>query len=475
MLEINNIFFEHLNAQNIRYCHWKSNENLDKGLAGKTDLDLLVHKEDKVKFENSLGKFQFKKIISPPDKQFPGLEDYLGFDHATGALVHLHLHYQLVLGQKYIKNHHLPIEDLFFNNLSVKDNVPIPCPELELILLVIRAHMKVDLLSLLKHAIKDLTPQRYTALPADIESELIALANKSDCKKLNLLLSQSKLPIREEFIINFVNKLQDGKLRFYHLFIGHLGILKALKDFRRVKSNVVYIRYFKNYSAELPLFRNLKIFKRKTLPGTGRIISIVGADGSGKSSLVKEIGNWLKWKLFVKQYYYGIPKNGISKVASFLIINFNRFRLSIFSYITEVSYWLYVARIRRSIARQSGEDSREGKVVITDRFPLKHFRALPEPMDGPRLKNNGTRTSQFFSKREIKIYDAIESPDRILVLQADIEELRKRKSDLSLENHQLKAAAVNSIEANETIVLIDASKPYQDVLLQVKRLIWEIL
>ena len=158
-----------------------------------------------------------------------------------------------------------------------------------------------------------------------------------------------------------------------------------------------------------------------------------------------------------------------------MIRNFNRFRLSIFATIIEVLYWLYVARVRRSIAILSKEDSRKGKVVITDRYPLKDFRTMPEPMDGPRLKNNGTLAGRFFSERETKIYDGIENPDRILVLQADVEELRKRKTDLSLENHKLKAAAVNSIEANETIVLIDASKPYEDVLLQVKRIIWEVL
>ncbi len=68
--------------------------------------------------------------------------------------------------------------------------------------------MKVDLISLLKHAIKDLTPQKYTALPADIEKELVTLTNGSDSKKLILLLNQSKLPVQEEFIAEFLNRLQ---------------------------------------------------------------------------------------------------------------------------------------------------------------------------------------------------------------------------------------------------------------------------
>ena len=475
MLEINRSFFERLNALNVRYCHWKSNEHLDRALAGKTDLDILVHISDKCDFEKALLEFQFKKVLSPPDKQFPDLEDYLGFDNTSGALTHLHVHYKLILGQKYIKNHHLPIEDLVFSNLVVRNNVFIPCPELELILLVIRAHMKVDLISLAKHAVKDLTPQRYTALPSDIENELTALAKYSDSNKLKLLLTESKLPIPEEFIVNFTNRLLDGKLKFYHLYAGHLKVLNALKDFRRNNNNVIYIKYLKHYSAELPVLRSLINTRRKTLPGSGRIISFVGADGSGKSTLAHDIAEWLKWKLSVKEYYYGIPKNLISKTASFLIVNLNRIRLSIFSDIIEGLYWIYVARIRRTVAISSRKDSREGKVIITDRYPLKDFRTMPEPMDGPRLQNNLSLAGRFFAKRETNIYDDIDMPDRIVVLQADINVLRKRKEDLSLDTHKLKAAAVKSIQANDTIAVIDASKPYDDVLLQAKKLVWETL
>lgn len=459
----------------IRYCHWKSNEHLDEALAGKTDLDVLIHLDDKSEFEKALTGFQFKKILSPTDKQFPGLEDYLGFDHISGAFVHLHVHYRLVMGQKYIKNHHLPIEELFFNNLIVKNNLFIPCPELELILLVIRAHMKVDLLSLIKHAIKDFTSDKYTAFPSDIETELSMLASRIDPYKFKILLDESKLPLREEIFIDVLDRFSNNRLKFYQILFVHLEILKALKGFRRTKSVLVYTKYLNNYLAEMPILRKLRVFKRKTFPEGGKIFSIVGADGSGKSTLVEDLEKWLKWKLYVKKYYYGIPKNIINTVASLLITNLNRLRLRFFASIIEASFWLYVARVRRSISKLSQKDAREGKVIVTDRFPLKHFHDMPEPMDGPRLSKNGTLAGRCFAKRESKIYEGIEYPDRIFVLQVGLEELRKRKTDLSLETHKIKAAAVNSISEQESLVLIDASKPYEDVLLQVKRLIWEIL
>ena len=39
-----------LEQANISYCHWKSNAAIDASLAGDTDMDLLVAKEDKEEF-----------------------------------------------------------------------------------------------------------------------------------------------------------------------------------------------------------------------------------------------------------------------------------------------------------------------------------------------------------------------------------------------------------------------------------------
>ncbi|GAA5421541.1 hypothetical protein [Tetragenococcus halophilus] len=47
MLAILKDLFNELNAQNIRYIHWKSNEHLQAAINGDTDLDIMVHVEDK--------------------------------------------------------------------------------------------------------------------------------------------------------------------------------------------------------------------------------------------------------------------------------------------------------------------------------------------------------------------------------------------------------------------------------------------
>ncbi len=475
MLDICKHFFEHLNEKGIRYCHWKSNEHLDAALAGKTDLDVLVHIDDKSKLQAAFDRYDFKKIISPPEKQFPGMADYLGFDQNTGSFIHFHLHHYLVLGQKYIKNHHLPLEDFVLNNLTMKDNVRIPCPEIELMLLIIRAHMKTDIISLLKHAIKDRTSGFYTAFPNDIENEFFELISQSDLSKFKEFLKQSQLPLDERIFTHFIEIYKAKKLTANDILKTQIAILSGLKSYRRNKSPLIYWQYFLFFVAELPIIRNLKTYKRKTMNGPGKIFSIVGSDGSGKSTLIADLQKWLSWKLFVKQYYYGIPKGPRNTLTFNLKRVLRKLGLDNVDQWIEANFWMHVARTRQAINIRSHKDANAGLVVITDRYPLKDFHDMAEPMDGPRLGKSIHFAGSTLAEQEAEIYQNIELPDRIYVLQVEIDELRKRKTDLSLEAHKIKALAVNNLKGGGAVELIDANRPYDEVLLDIKRRIWATL
>ncbi len=50
--------------------------------------------------------------------------------------------------------------------------------------------------------------------------------------------------------------------------------------------------------------------KRK-LAGKAPLVATVGADGSGKSRLTKDLERWLGWKLEVRHVYFGQPKGGV--------------------------------------------------------------------------------------------------------------------------------------------------------------------
>ena len=126
----------------IRWCSWKSNEHLGKALAGRNDLDLLVHPDDAMAFRMVLAAHGLKRLTPARTREHPGMEHHLGMDAVDGRLFHLHVHTELVLGEQHVKNHRLPMEAALLAGSRSLDGVPVPDPSLELAVLVVRALLK---------------------------------------------------------------------------------------------------------------------------------------------------------------------------------------------------------------------------------------------------------------------------------------------------------------------------------------------
>src|SRR5687768_18365182 len=87
-----------LRTENIDYCHWKSNNMLERSASGDNDLDLLISRSDGSRFTEILFRLGFKQVQAPVDKQMPGVLDYYGYDEQTEKWVHVHAHYHLIMG-----------------------------------------------------------------------------------------------------------------------------------------------------------------------------------------------------------------------------------------------------------------------------------------------------------------------------------------------------------------------------------------
>jgi len=138
--------FRRLDQAGIRYCHWKSNEHLGAAMTGATDVDVLVERGAAQRLTNILtATSDFKRFVVKAGRGYPGIEDYVGFDRATGVLTHLHVHYQLTLGEKFLKGHRLPWEAIALDTrvLDPEHGVYVTDPHLELLILVARAAIKL--------------------------------------------------------------------------------------------------------------------------------------------------------------------------------------------------------------------------------------------------------------------------------------------------------------------------------------------
>ena len=100
---------------------------------------------------------------------------------------------------------------------------------------------------------------------------------------------------------------------------------------------------------------------------------------------------------------------------------------------------------------------------------------MASPMDGPKIQKEWGSAGIKLADFEQYYYSQIELPDKVFVLQTDIDELRKRKKDLDISVHLIKANAVNSIEESLAMFLINTNRPYSKVLLELKCRIWDML
>lgn len=472
MIAIMRRLIQSLDDAQVRYCHFKSNFHLQAALNGGTDFDVLVRPGDGEAFRLILAGLDIRRVVSPPDKAYPLVEDYIGFDHDTGRLVHIHAHFRLVVGEMYVKNHVLPLEDLVFANLTRQENTPVPAPELELFLLCIRAVLKTNY-SLLDRLLNR-TVRPNAVFPDAIHEEFRFLFDQSDEAKLRAIIADSGLDFSLEEILDLVRKSLDNSLTIGMLRALKRSYLNRLEAFRRDRS--IYWRQKWCALCRRRWMARFSGYRRKIFQDRGLFVAFVGADGAGKSTLVDDICKWLSWKVEFKRFYFGIPQGFPYRTA--LNAGQRMQRMRMLRGLGDRLYalaWLALARRRRKLFHQAAALGASGGVAVADRFPLREFRSMPQPMDGPRISKEIPGLPRIMGQYEEYVYDCLGRPDLLVVLAADFEVLRSRKTDIGMRNQQIKAEAVNALPEDRRFKRIDASQPYDQVLLQAKRLLWEAL
>ncbi len=350
---------QHIEQNRIRYCHWKSNVRLDKSFASRTDFDLLVARQDAGRLGACLQQLGLKRRYATAEKVFPGMEDYLGFDEITGRLFHFHVHYSLVLGRKAQKNYRLPLEEEALISSIQDDRYPIRivCPALEMVIFVLRAFVKADFN--LRSAARCILGR--SVFPRAVLDELAALAQRAPTDEVVELCRRS-FPELEHVIPSLIEKRGWVGGSFLGLYKIKRMIIRALKPYRLFVGGALH-----EESASRAMAAR---HARSWLPGGGLTVAFVGADGSGKSSTVKEIVVWLKWKLSVHSLYMGLPKDRANVVAwKWLSRVAGRLRFSRLRDAFNTRRCLAVARWRRQNAARAARLQRPGL--------HRHLRSIP--------------------------------------------------------------------------------------------------
>lgn len=493
--------FDQLNRDQIRYCHWKSNIRLKEALNGETDLDLLVDWEQSADFERILLQHGVKRILAEPGRRYPSLEDYLGYDPESGKLFHLHIHYQLVLGEQFVKNYRIPVESRYLDAVITRFGVRVPSPEYELIILSVRALLKYRD----RDVIKDTFSIRYPGIPAHILDEIKHLHNQTTEDDIEQALSSvfDMLPgdVIQEFLQVVLESPRSG-IKFYAL---RRRLRKALGEYQRYSRGKARLIYFRESWQRRNSFFVRKTKGKMTFAKGGLSMALIGVDGAGKTTLHQQIIAWLNWKMDIQGYYLGSKEP--SKQSEILYLVFRMFRRSQRSLTTrfgddnilarwlEHGKWYFLHAHHAAIGKDRYKRYQygttrvlNGSTVVYDRFPLELISSGSDYrlLDGPQGPDLGSSLPGFLSKRlisrELEYYRMMHLPDYLIVLDVDPEISIQRKPDHSKETVTAKSRAINHLLASNgfsnhraRIVHIDANLPLEQVLDNLKTSIWGIL
>jgi len=475
----------------VRYCHWKSNEHLVAGLAGRTDLDLLVHVDDLAAFREALERRGLKELSAPPAKRFPGMEHWLGFDDGTGALFHLHVHEQLILGEEHVKDHHVPLEGAFLDSVRLLDGVPVPSPELELGVLSVRALLKYRDRDVVKDVLKIRTPGMER-----VRDELGWLLERTTTSKVGAALRATGEVVPSEVVVRFLDTyLRDPRdgTRFFFLRREVRSAMRGLR--RRGRARASALRLARSWS------RRLGTVPRMTL-AEGSTIALIGSDGSGKSTLARELADWLGWKVDVRVRYLG--SKSPSRRSRWSYVAFRALRrghrtigrrlgegstiargLEGARDVTLGVHHLAIAHDRARRVETGRREARSGRLVVFDRFPLTTLSGQEDLviLDGPRIRTmlpSGRRSIRALAVREERVYSRFGVPDRLVLLDVSPSVAAARKPDHRREVIEAKVRAARELadlaeRHGVRTMRIDADRALDDVSLELRKQVWDVL
>lgn len=496
-----------LNEAEVAYCHWKSNEHLAAGAAGLTDLDLLVDRRHGLKLQHILCACGFKRFAAPPLRAYPAVEDYLGLDDATGCLVHLHMHYELTLGERHLKGYRLPWEARVLQTRRLEPSLGIYTadPVLELLMLLVRAALKLRL----RDRIGRHLPARHRGKPSDFERELAWLRERTQPARV---LEEARDRLGPA-CMPALTRLLAGAHGASDLSDLAKAVRPTLRAFRTYGPLDAPLRA---WSRELHWYLdavnrrhlNLAIPLRRICPRGGTVIVLVGSDGTGKSTLSRTLKTWLGWKLDVVPIYFGSGEGQAAIYRKPLRIAHRYLRAFLgrtspaslppdaaspasarapggdvqpdaretLRALARIPWAIALSLEKRGKLRRMIRARNRGMIVICDRYPQSEVHGFN---DGPLLshwRNHRRWICRALSEWEGKPYlQAVDAaPELVVKLVAAHAVVSLRRPEMSPRGIERRISAVQALRFGPTtkVVELDASSSLEAIALAAKRYVW---
>jgi len=489
-----------LNAAGVRYCHWKGTEHLGSTLSGNGDIDLLFHREDSRKVFAVFADLGFRNYPSVAWKQNSGVQDFLGFDETSGKIIHLHTYFRLIMGDPQLQEYRLPWEDdLLASAAPAAEDIPmpVPAPEAELLVLIARSCLKVRLRDRIFRS------AFAKSINKDYERNRVWLCERIDEGKLEALsgkwLHPDVWPAVRTAAYSPATPAGILKLR--------KQVAPRLATFRTqgALGSAVRARFREMawvLGALNKRYLHWPVPWGRTLGTGGAIICFLGADGSGKSTLINETVRWLTYKLGAIPIYMGsgdgpgsllrlpltllrklIPRRLQSRRSrSGAAANAGKARSSRDPFLLRMGLLAWggvLALEKRGKLFRARKAANRGMIVLADRYPQAQIFGFN---DGPLLQDFATSRIPWFravANWELGVYRLAEQirPDLVIKLMVTPDVAVSRKPDMQRDEivRRNKAVEALSFPADTKVVTISADLPQAEVTQLAKAAIWTVV
>jgi thymidylate kinase len=487
---------ETFNQAEIVYSHWKSNIDLAQATAGKGDLDLLVDRKSLPQALAVLSQLGFKAAVARWGANPPSIGHYYGLDPVTQQLIHVHLFSRVLTGESYVKSHLFPFEAMLLENVTYSNKIRVTSKSAELFLFTLRMFVKYG-------SLFDLVSLRRKS--ESLRAEIRWLQDGRDLSGPLSLLRKHCPVIDEELFIKCVETL-EGDTPLIRRIILAQQVRRRLKIYAKYTFFKRFLAYGQVLWAEVQ--RRLEIKqKSKVLRAGGAIIAFVGADATGKSTLVTETGRWLGDIFTLKIIHTGKPPSswltapinvalaivrrltssqGASRPKSRTSSNDSSPTAHKFKGLSSLPIALRAITLawdRQRLILKARRRVAQGEIIVCDRYPSRIIGA----MDSPRLEEEPLKTGPVamvynrLARIEKQLYKQIPPPDIVLKLKVSLETAKKRNRDRNEQDGDtyLEARHHQSqdwhMPGTRYVYDIDTEQTLEETIRQVKEAIWESL
>lgn len=467
--------FEAIQKQGQLACYWKSPLGLNDALdVLKKDVDLLCKREP----TELLIELGFKKFRAQERHQLGGVTNWV--KPVDGGFCHLHVHERIYTGTAAPLTHRIPWVEYILHHCEIDNEtgIPIPIPEVDFILLLTRyAFEKKITRDILQDSLKRTTVEKV------VEHTSLVLGKRRG-KKLGQKLHNG-IPSRKKIHGLVKNGLEE--VLSPTVSSGRVAIRTA-----QGISRVSYSRLKHELLPDLrPLSKGLSTQER------GLVVSVVGPDGSGKSTLTTALENWLADLFDVHKVYFG---RGDAVSATWQTLAKAKWALrggppesklqegkkrEKMTTLEKRNNEKGVKRVVRNLSRIAlaerklrdanwvSEARENGGIIITDRFPVMDVGLL----DGAMIEDDGSTSQKIFSTTEKVVLGRLNlNPDIVFRLNIDPEVAWARKKDHNLEDIRAKVEALNNATfPYSEVIEVDASASEKKILKNAKKAIWAAL